>query len=94
MYDTAHEPPARVQRLALKLPGPELAKLNVPVGVVPPVASVTVAVHVADVGTITEPGLHVTLVDTGSTIVSVVRVVALTPLKNAVSSCGLVPLPG
>ncbi len=95
MYDTAHEPPARVQRLALKLPGPELAKLNVPVGVVPPVdVSVTVAVHVVDVGTITEPGLHVTLVDTGSTIVSVVRVVALAPLKNAMSSCGLVPLPG
>ena len=68
MYDTAHEPPARVQRLALKLPGPELAKLNVPVGVVPPVdVSVTVAVHVVDASTQHRAGGAAELVDTGRT---------------------------
>jgi hypothetical protein len=70
VYDTVHEPAARAQRLALKLPCPELEKLDVPVGVMPPVdVSVTVAVHVVDASTSTEPGVQVTVVLTGRTTV-------------------------
>ena len=61
-------PAARVQLVdGVNVPEPSVVKLTLPVGVAAPVedVSVTVAVQVVEVLTVTAAGAHVTLVEVG-----------------------------
>jgi len=66
------------------------AKLAVPVGVLAPVAavSVTVAVHVVPVPTVSADGEQPTLVDVGSTVAAVAPYVYAFPLKSTATQNG------
>ena len=81
--------PARLQRELLKLPCPELAKLNVPLGNAPPGdVSETVAVQVVGARASTAPGAQLTFVATGRTTLRVVHVWPAVA-KPALISCVL-----